>query len=189
MIEAIAVVVVAFVACTSGGETYTLVTDCIQGDADDGGCDSGAPYTCNNGSLPSDNDPTLECGEGYPRPNGATLFCCATPGTATPCNSTTGFVCPGTAGALQCENANPPSQSDPSLICEPYGGTNSYCCYTDAGASGVACATTDSDGGCTGSAIFYTCPPSSTPQATEPLLKCGPPTVLDNGDVSYCCTN
>ncbi len=182
--------VVAFIACTNGGETYTLVTDCLQEDVADAGCDEGGvAYTCNNAALPSDSDPTLICENGSPGANGSTVFCCTSQST-TGSGCTSNGTCAGGEISYLCTGAGSPSQSDSTLICEadPASGANAYCCI--AGDSGATTSCTEQeDAGCTSGATAYVCPSSTTPDTTDPTLNCSAPTILTGGFVSYCCTN
>ncbi len=183
-------VVAAFVACTDGGENYSLVQDCIEDYANDAGCEGGFPYTCMSGSLPSDSDPTLVCQGGSPGANGSITFCCgSSSASSSGCNTTDQFACPESAIAYACTGANSPSAGDPTLACEAYGSDNDYCCIADGGTTSPSC-TLESDAGCaSGGPIAYVCPSGATPDTIDPTLSCGAPTALSNGFASYCCSN
>jgi hypothetical protein len=185
-----AVLVAAFVACTSGGETYTLVTDCLQEVVNDAGCESGSPYVCENAALPSDTDPTLVCENGFPSANGSTTFCCTSSSASSSCSYSSAITCGAGQNGYTCTGTDSPSSFDSTLVCEaqPQSGANVYCCIADAGTTSSSC-TEEPDGGCTGSANFFVCPASTTPIAIDPTLNCSAPTVLSGGFASYCCTN
>lgn len=182
--------VAAFVACTSGGETYTLVTDCTpQEDPSDGGCESGTPYACNNAALPSDEDPTLICENGSPGPSGSTIFCCTSQGSSSGCSAN--GTCAGGEISYECSGAGSPSQQDSTLVCnpDPATGANAYCCISgDSGATSSSC-TEQEDAGCTSGTTAYVCPSSANPNTNDPTLNCSAPTVLTSNFVSYCCSN
>jgi hypothetical protein len=104
--------------------------------------------------------------------------------------------CEGGNLPYTCASGSLPSDTDPTLVCQGGSGVANgditFCCISSTDVqeeAGPAC-TQDSDaGGCATGMTTFECPSSTTPQTSDPTLNCGQPTILSNGDVSYCCSN
>ena len=187
----VAIALIAFVAC-EGAETYSVVADCTKDDASSTSCTRGLSYTCMSGSIPSDSDPKLICESAVSTTDGETTFCCLSSTSApSTCSADETLACATGEVGYACSGSDTPLQIDPSLECVrvPTAASAGYCCVSEGGTLAVSCAQGAVDaGGCPGGTTVFLCPSSTTPQASEPTLNCGPPAILSNGYVSYCCS-
>lgn len=188
----------ASILCGDGIETNGVTSYCCnpqsacQIDTTIQSCGTtSTPYTCSGSAVPTDTDPSLNCGSAASGPSGTLSYCCNVPaGVTASCDvDTTITSCGDVSTGYLCTGGLTPTDTDSKLVCgdgvSGGDGTEAFCCIDF---TSKTCAADPDVVGCAGNSYGFSCTSSASPDQEDSSLTCSDPIVGKDGKTLYCCS-